>query len=178
MTVCLMHVSLVRATSEASKLQIISDMTSLESSLSNFLSRMSSESNGSHLSLKDCDTLFYAFRHYRALILQPWSAWENPENIKKNWPMPALVMVHVLLARSDTLPLPNELKKMTQVSYVNWIVSACEGSPQLFHHQMPSTMLKLVQEWVSNHDMSHASSNDQEAFKCLKICFRYLPQDR
>jgi len=169
-----MHASLVRATSESFRLQIISDMTSLEASLSKLLSRVSSSSGSLSISLEDCETPFYAFRNYRTLIVQPWSAWENPEKTSKSRAMPEVALVQALLSRSDTLPLPNELKNMSKVTYVNWFVSTSQGKAKLFDDEVQVSVLRQVQEWLSHYTTGSNSVNDREAVKCLKIWFRYF----
>ena len=79
-TTFVMHASLLRLSANFNKHQIISDMTALELTLSQFLSETSRLLSCKSLTLHDCDVPFQAARSFRTLLFEPTAAWNQPAN--------------------------------------------------------------------------------------------------
>lgn len=112
-----LHVSLIRFLQESEKLQLTSDMTILELSLSQLLHDVSDSRKGRALSLEDCGEAFSAIRGFRSLLFQPTHTLADDSELG-SLSVPRIVLLQHTLSRSLSLPLPHELRKMTKSAYV------------------------------------------------------------
>lgn len=168
----LLHATLLRLPSDAEKLQLVTDMTTLELSLSQFLSDVSRSTNNRPLSLHDCDASFHAVRSFRTLLFEPLSSWKNPSNIREMWHIPDVILVQHLLSKSTTLPLPSDIRGMSKPAYVDWAISMSQVKTSLLSPRVESTVLQEIHQWLSKHGVileNTADEKDKEVFACLKV---------
>lgn len=106
----LLHASIVQPLSEAGKLKLTSDTTSLEFAVSQYLSSHS-------LSLTSIGDQHKALRAFRPLLFL-----DNVElsHSKKTVDVPMLILLHHVLSRSS-LRLPHQVHGWTEGEYVRWL---------------------------------------------------------
>lgn len=180
LTTFTMHASLLRVSANFHKLQIVSDMTALELTLSQFLSDISRISNCKSLTLHDCGVPFQVVRSFRTLLFEPMSAWNQPSNLCQKWNVPKVILVQHLLSRSSTLPLANDLRGMGKLAYVDWAISTSRVKHTFFSERVDKTIVHEMHNWLEMEgkkmDMSTMDTKDKEVLACLIEWDTYLMQ--
>ncbi|KAK0504962.1 Golgi transport complex subunit 5-domain-containing protein [Armillaria luteobubalina] len=110
-----LHVSIVKPLGEAGKLQLTSDMTELEFSLSAFLVESSQEKRGGNL-----ESVGPEYKMLRAM--RPLLFLENSQLVLSQYTagLPPLIVLHHILVRSP-IPLPHSLHGWQEAEYVRWV---------------------------------------------------------
>lgn len=180
LTTFIMHASLLRLSANVDKLQIVSDMTALELTLSQFLSDISRLSNCKLLTLHDCGVPFQVVRSFRTLLFEPMPAWKQPANICQKWHIPKVILVQHLLSRSSTLPLANDMRGMGKHAYVDWAISTSRVKHAFFSERVDKTIIQELHNWLEMEgrkmDMSAIDKMDKDVLTCLLEWDTYLMQ--
>ncbi|KAL6308073.1 Golgi transport complex subunit 5-domain-containing protein [Sparassis latifolia] len=110
-----LHASIAKPLSESGKLQLTSDMTELEFSLSAFMSDKTQTKRG-----VDWDSIgddYRALRAMRQLLFLDNTMLASP---KHTIGLPPLIVLHHILVRSP-IPLPHTLHGWAEAEYVKWV---------------------------------------------------------
>ncbi|GAA5902669.1 uncharacterized protein JCM6883_007203 [Sporobolomyces salmoneus] len=113
----LLHASIVQPLGESGKLKLVQDTTSLEFSINAYLS-------GYDISLQEMGDQFKALRAFRPLLFLDTPSLLSPSQTSS---VPTLILLHHLLSRSPSIPLPHKHFGWTQVEYVRWLNEHGEG---------------------------------------------------
>lgn len=105
-----LHASIISPLSEAGKLKLVTDTTSLEFSISQFLSSRS-------LSLATMGDQHKALRAFRPLL---FLSDEELGDRAKTVDVPILILIHHLIGRSK-LEYPHKKRNWTEGEYVRWL---------------------------------------------------------
>ena len=171
LTTFVMHASLLRLSASFDRHQIISDMTALELTLSQFLSDTSRLLSCKSLTLHDCDVPFQVARSFRTLLFEPTAAWKQPANFCRKWHLPKVIIVQHLLSRSSTLPLANDIRGMGKHAYVDWAISTSRVKHAFFSERVDKTMIQELHHWLDlegrKMDSSTLDKMDKEVLCCL-----------
>ncbi|KIK94986.1 hypothetical protein PAXRUDRAFT_827467 [Paxillus rubicundulus Ve08.2h10] len=116
-----LHASIARPLGEGGKLQLTTDMTELEFSLSGFLADGPQSKRGGNL--ESIGEEYKTLRAMRPLLFLDNAFLASPERTAG---LPPLVVLHHVLVRSP-IPLPHTLHGWQEAEYVRWID---EHSPQ------------------------------------------------
>ncbi|KIJ19018.1 hypothetical protein PAXINDRAFT_128297 [Paxillus involutus ATCC 200175] len=116
-----LHASIARPLGEGGKLQLTTDMTELEFSLSGFLADGPQSKRGGNL--ESIGEEYKTLRAMRPLLFLDNAYLASPERTAG---LPPLVVLHHILVRSP-VPLPHTLHGWQEAEYVRWID---EHSPQ------------------------------------------------
>lgn len=169
----MLHVSLIRLHQEAEKLQMVSDMTTLELSLLHLLTCIRRVSGENALSLDDCGPIFHAVRHFRTVLFQPTDKLVNPAAVNEKMEMPDIIWIQHLFTRSTSYPLPNELRRLGKSAYVEWLLGTRASSQQLCSDEAKASVLADVHKWLSTQATVNDSA-DKDTLRCLQAWDKYL----
>lgn len=176
----IIHATLLRLPSDSDKLQIVTDMTTLELAMSQLLSDASRQTRHKPLSLHDCGVPFQAVRSFRTLLFEPLSTWKDPAHVRKNWHIPDMILVQHLLSKSSTLPFPNDMRRMSKPAYVDWAISTSQVKHAFFSERVQKTVLQEVHNWLETQskalDASTLDKLDQDTLECLRTWDQYFQQ--
>src|SRR3982074_449101 len=103
--------SLVRPLSEVGKLKLAADMAQLEFAVSQFVSEHG-------VTMHQIGDEYKALRAIRPLLFldtSQLSAAHHTSNV------PNLIILHHIIVRSPTLPLPHTFHHMTKPDYIKWL---------------------------------------------------------
>ncbi|WFD32388.1 hypothetical protein MSPP1_003434 [Malassezia sp. CBS 17886] len=179
LTVFVAHASLIRLDHESEKLQLVSDMTALELSLSQLLYEVGHSGAGNALTLTDCGDAFVAIRGFRTLLFLPTDDFADPAKVRRRTaPMSDMFLLHHLVSRSKLVPLPNELRRMNKTAYVEWIISTSQAHGALVSTRVEGEVLHDMRAWVQHHAAevdaqvssdSTPHSEDRRVLRCLEV---------
>ncbi|KAK4049830.1 hypothetical protein OIV83_003886 [Microbotryomycetes sp. JL201] len=126
----ILHASIVKHLSEAGKLKLTSDVTSLEFAVSQYLSPFG-------LSLATMGDQFKTLKAFRPLLfLDDAELSKSPLTSD----VPSLVLMHHILSRSRLVKLPHQLKGWTETEYVRWLNEHGE-------QERIALIEQVIQEW-------------------------------
>lgn len=154
-----LHATLIRLTKDQDKLQLVADMTALELSLTQLLATAARTANIKPVSLTSCGVSFQSIRALRGLLFEPIKVFENPAASMKDWEMPKILHIQLLLSRSETLPLPNDIRKMSKASYVDWVVSTSQSKKVYISDDVERAIVNGLREWLEKEKSTPTSES-------------------
>ena len=178
----IIHATLLRLPSDSDKLQIVTDMTTLELALSQLLSDASRQSKHKPVSLHDCGVPFQTVRSFRTLLFEPLSTWKDPAHVRQKWHIPDMILIQHLLSKSSTLPFPNDMRRMSKAAYVDWSISTSQVKHTFFSERVQKTVLHEVHNWLETQaktlDASTLDQFDEDTLQCLELWDQFFQQQQ
>lgn len=174
--VFLWHVSLVRLHDEADKMQIVNDITLLESLLRQMVSYCR-RSSYTESSLNQFEEIWCTMGNYKSVLFIPFEQLRDVNAVTKKFNLPRLLWAQHLMTRSMTLPLLNELQNLSKTAYVESLLSTSQGFCNLASQDATRTALNTLKNWLFTQASNNAAVKDPadtDVLTCLRLWMSYL----
>ncbi|WFD05017.1 hypothetical protein MVES1_000342 [Malassezia vespertilionis] len=162
LSVFVYYAALIRLTKEAEKLQLVNDMTSLELTLLQLLTYAKRMDKTKPTSLEQIGTPFKAIRNFRTLVFEPNENLQTFPRTQQKFEMPVAVLLSHLISRSTTLPLPNEIRRMSKSNYVKWAMQAGPSPRTYFSTNTDTAVAQEVRTLLSHYQGADAKEKREQ----------------
>lgn len=165
----LLFVTLTRLHEEEEKIQIMRDISMLETSLQQILVCISPP-NETAPALEDCGGAYIFLQNLRNILFLPSDKLHNPAVALQAFAMPRFLWAQHLFSRSATFPLPNEQCRKSKLEYAEWLLDTGVARPQDYAKEAVNVISNNLYEWIhaqEKHPQVQDDPSDRDTLQVL-----------
>ena len=155
------HASIVHPLGEAGKLKLTTDCTTLEFALSQLLGDFK-------VALSTLGRDYKALRAFRPLLFLDKPALGREDETRD---VPAVVLLHHILVRTNSLPLPHELLGWQEGEYIRFIAEHTD-------HENRKFIDKVLQDWEDGNKPVKIAGGEEELQEYVDIAKAVMKRER
>lgn len=164
----LLFVTLIRLHEEDEKVQIVRDISMLETSLQQLLSCISTP-NETTYTLEDCGGAFTFLQNFRNIMFLPSDKLHNPAVAMQAFAMPLFLWAQHLFSRSATFPLANEQCRKNKLEYAEWLLDLGVPHSLDYANEATNVVSFTLYEWIRAHEQHPRPQDDPADRDTLQV---------